>query len=118
MSLRNPVVHAIATFLVTAVASCPAFSAFAQEMLPRPDEPFKGHFGRTAKDSRPDFRNEVTPRKNAPNILLILTVSYDDDQQPAALCSMRFVRRPVQRHRYRRAMRDPRMFRRAALRRR
>jgi len=41
-------------------------------------------------------------------------VGYDDDQQPAALCSMRFVRRPVQRHRYRRAMLDPRMFRRAA----
>jgi len=45
-------------------------------------------------------------------------VGYDDDQQPAALCSMRFVRRPVQRHRGRRAMLDPRMFRRAALRRR
>ena len=78
MSLRNPVVHAIATFLVTAVASCPAFSALGQEMLPRSHEPFKGHIGRTAKDSSPDIRKEVAPRKNAPNILLILT----DDVAP------------------------------------
>src|SRR5215831_2177037 len=45
----------------------------AQDVLPRPDPPFKGHIGRTAKDSTPDFPKEVQPPKNAPNILLILT---------------------------------------------
>jgi len=45
----------------------------AQDVLPRPEPPFKGHIGRTAKDSTPDFPKEVQPPKNAPNILLILT---------------------------------------------
>ena len=44
----------------------------AQETLPRPEPPFKGRIGRTAKDSVPDFPREVQPPKNAPNILLIL----------------------------------------------
>jgi arylsulfatase A-like enzyme len=64
---------ATATVLVSVVVSGVAFSAFAQEMLPRPDEPFKGHIGRTAKDSTPDFPKALTPPKNAPNVLLILT---------------------------------------------
>lgn len=75
MSLRNPVVHAIATFL--AVANCLAFSALAQE-LPRSDDPFEGHIGLTAKDSRPDFPKEVTPPNSTPNFLLIIT----DDVAP------------------------------------
>src|SRR6516164_7866677 len=45
----------------------------AQDVLPRPEPPFKGHIGRTTKDSTPDFPKEVQPPKNAPNILLILT---------------------------------------------
>ena len=45
----------------------------AQDTLPRPEPPFKGRIGRTAKDSVPDFPKEVQPPKNAPNILLILT---------------------------------------------
>src|SRR6516225_8798932 len=49
------------------------FTATAQDVLPRPDPPFKGHIGRTAKDSTPDFPKQVEPPKNAPNILLILT---------------------------------------------
>jgi arylsulfatase len=45
----------------------------AQGVLPRPEQPFKGHVGRTAKDSRPDFPREVQAPKGAPNVLLILT---------------------------------------------
>src|SRR5215831_5407600 len=45
----------------------------AQDVLPRPEPPFKGRIGRTAKDSVPDFPKEVQPPKGAPNVLLILT---------------------------------------------
>src|SRR5215470_16702345 len=45
----------------------------AQDVLPRPEPPYKGKIGRTAKDSKPDFPKEVEPPKGAPNVLLILT---------------------------------------------
>ena len=45
----------------------------AQETLPRPAPPFRGHIGLTPKDSTPDFPGEVKAPKGAPNILLILT---------------------------------------------
>jgi arylsulfatase len=45
----------------------------ANEVLPRPAQPFKGHIGRTAKDSTPDFPKEVEAPEGAPNILLIMT---------------------------------------------
>ena len=45
----------------------------AQEVLPRPEPPFKGKIGRTVKDSTPDFPKGVEAPKGAPNILLILT---------------------------------------------
>jgi hypothetical protein len=41
--------------------------------LPPFPPPFKGHIGREAKDSTPDFPKEVRAPKGAPNILLILT---------------------------------------------
>jgi arylsulfatase A-like enzyme len=44
-----------------------------QEVLPRPQAPFKGHIGTTAKDSTLDFPPEIKAPKGAPNILLILT---------------------------------------------
>jgi arylsulfatase A-like enzyme len=47
--------------------------AVAQEVLPRPEPPFKGHVGRTVQDSTLDFPQEVNAPKGAPNILLILT---------------------------------------------
>ena len=50
-----------------------ALPAFAQEVLPRPEPPFKGHVGLTPKDSQLDFPQEVKAPKGAPNILLILT---------------------------------------------
>ena len=43
------------------------------EVLPPPEQPFKGHIGRKAKDSQPDFPKEVQAPKAAPNILLIMT---------------------------------------------
>jgi arylsulfatase A-like enzyme len=50
-----------------------ALSAQAQDVLPRPEQPFKGHIGRVVKDSVKDFPQEVTAPAGAPNILLILT---------------------------------------------
>jgi arylsulfatase A-like enzyme len=54
-----------------ALLSWPTWAS-AQEALPRPEQPFKGHIGRTAKDSTPDFPKEVTAPKGAPNVLLVL----------------------------------------------
>jgi len=45
----------------------------AQEVLPRPEQPFEGKIGRTVKDSTPDFPKGVTAPPNAPNVLLIIT---------------------------------------------
>jgi arylsulfatase len=45
----------------------------ANDVLPRPAQPFKGHIGRTTKDSTPDFPKEIEAPDGAPNILLILT---------------------------------------------
>ena len=50
-----------------------ATSAWAQEILPRPDQPFKGKIGCTAVESTPDFPKAITAPKDAPNVLLILT---------------------------------------------
>ncbi len=50
-----------------------ASPAGAQEVLPRPEQPFGGKIGRKAKDSVKDFPKEVAAPKGAPNILLILT---------------------------------------------
>ncbi len=50
-----------------------AATASAQEVLPRPQQPFQGRIGRTARDSTSDFPREVQAPPGAPNILLILT---------------------------------------------
>jgi arylsulfatase len=50
----------------------PTFAA-AQDVLPRPEQPFKGHIGRTTQDSKLDFPQEVKAPQGAPNILLIMT---------------------------------------------
>jgi len=50
-----------------------ALPAGAQEALPRPEQPFKGKIGRTAKESKTDFPKGITAPKGAPNVLLILT---------------------------------------------
>jgi arylsulfatase A-like enzyme len=43
------------------------------DVLPRPEPPFRGHVGRTAKESTKDFPTEVAAPKGTPNILVILT---------------------------------------------
>ncbi|HJY86246.1 MAG TPA: sulfatase-like hydrolase/transferase, partial [Candidatus Acidoferrales bacterium] len=56
------------------VLALSALGAPAQkEVLPKPEAPFKGKIGRTAKDSKPDFPKGVTAPAGAPNILMILT---------------------------------------------
>jgi arylsulfatase len=50
-----------------------AAPAPGQDVLPRPEPPFRGKIERTAKDSTPDFPKGVTAPKGAPNVLLILT---------------------------------------------
>ncbi len=47
--------------------------ASAQDVLPRPAQPFGGHIGLTAADSVKDFPAEVATPERAPNILVILT---------------------------------------------
>jgi arylsulfatase A-like enzyme len=61
------------TALTLALSALLALSAQAQEVLPRPEQPFKGHIGRTVKDSTQDFPKEIQAPEGAPNILLILT---------------------------------------------
>jgi arylsulfatase len=45
----------------------------AQEVLPAPEQPFKGHIGRTVSDSTSDFPSAIEAPAGAPNLLLILT---------------------------------------------
>jgi len=47
--------------------------AGAQDILPKPEPPFKGKIGRTVKESVPDFPKSPEAPKGAPKILLILT---------------------------------------------
>jgi arylsulfatase len=47
--------------------------AAAQEVLPRPEPPFRGQIGLRAKNSVKDFPAEVQAPKDAPNVLLIMT---------------------------------------------
>jgi len=50
-----------------------ATTTYAQEVLPSPEQPFKGHIGRTVTDSTSDFPSAIEAPAGAPNILLILT---------------------------------------------
>ena len=43
------------------------------EILPVPDQPFRGVIGRKASESTPDFPKAVTAPEGAPNVLLIMT---------------------------------------------
>ncbi len=47
--------------------------AWAQDILPRPDPPFRGKIGLRPSDSVKDFPKEVTAPAGAPNVLVILT---------------------------------------------
>jgi arylsulfatase len=63
----------ILTALSLSLGAVIALPAGAQEVLPRPEQPFGGKAGRTMKDSTKDFPKAVTAPKGAPNILVILT---------------------------------------------
>jgi len=63
----------LATASIVALAAAFALPARAQDVLPRPEQTFKGHIGRTVEESAKDFPREVKAPKGAPNILLILT---------------------------------------------
>ena len=68
-TLRKATLTALAVFCAAAAAP----QALAQEVLPRPEQPFGGKIGRTTQESTKDFPKEVHAPKGAPNILLILT---------------------------------------------
>ena len=59
--------------IAVALVGALALPAWAQEVLPYPQQPFKGKIGRTATESTPDFPKGVQAPKGAPNVLLILT---------------------------------------------
>src|ERR1700680_4946963 len=63
----------LATASIVALSAAFALPARAQDVLPRPEQTFKGHIGRTVEESTKDFPQEVKAPKGAPNILLILT---------------------------------------------
>jgi len=50
-----------------------ALTASAQDVLPRPEPPYKGHIARTTEGSVKDFPRATAAPKGAPNVLLILT---------------------------------------------
>ena len=45
---------------------------FAQDVLPRPPQPFKGTVNLRAKESKPDFPQPIKAPAGAPNVLLVL----------------------------------------------
>ena len=59
--------------LSLALSALLASTLGAQEILPRPEQPFGGKIGRTTKESVKDFPKMVEAPKGAPNILVILT---------------------------------------------
>jgi arylsulfatase len=59
--------------LSLALGAAIALPAGAQEVLPRPEQPFKGKIGRTAAESTTDFPKPLAAPKGAPNVLLIMT---------------------------------------------
>src|SRR5689334_13379863 len=70
---RNMLLGATALGTAAASGAAPVKVAQAQEVLPRPEQPFRGSIGRTARDSKPDFPQPVEAPKGAPKVLLILT---------------------------------------------
>src|SRR5262249_7970785 len=62
---------ALAVSLAYLLVTAPR-EAFAQDVLPRPEPPFKGVIGQTYKDSKPDKIPLITAPKGAPNVLVVL----------------------------------------------
>lgn len=68
--MRRGVVWSIVGLMAGAILTCPVL---AQNILPRPEAPFAGVIGRTAKESTPQFPAAIAPANGAPNVLLIMT---------------------------------------------
>src|SRR5262245_31078402 len=68
--MKTASIFAVLNFVLGAAAALPLG---AQEILPRPQPPFKGKIAPTAKESTPDFPKGIEAPKGAPNVLLILT---------------------------------------------
>jgi arylsulfatase len=68
--MKTKTTPAALTLALSALFALPASSA---EVLPHPQPPFKGHIGRTAAESTPDFPKGIEAPKGAPNVLLIMT---------------------------------------------
>lgn len=62
----------ITTVLSLALSGVITLPARAQEVLPKPEQPFKGVIRETAAQSTPDFPKPLEAPKGAPNVLLIL----------------------------------------------
>jgi hypothetical protein len=67
------VIRSLLAIVSIALTAAFAIPGRAQDVLPRPEQPFKGHIGRTVEESTKDFPQEVKAPKSAPNVLLILT---------------------------------------------
>ena len=70
MTMKRNKLLAVVSFALTTGF---AITTGAQEILPRPPQPFKGTIARTAEDSKTDFPKGIEAHKGAPNVLLILT---------------------------------------------
>jgi arylsulfatase len=60
-------------FASLALGAAFASAARAQDVLPKPEQPFKGVIKETAAQSTPDFPKPLEAPAGAPNVLLILT---------------------------------------------
>ena len=54
--MKTKTILAVLSLALGAICAIPAG---AQEVLPRPEQPFGGKIGRTAKESTPDFPKDV-----------------------------------------------------------
>jgi arylsulfatase A-like enzyme len=69
---RRDVLRAGGAMLAASAVANSITESAAQEVLPRPEPPFKGEIGKTYKDSRPDIIPITKAPAGAPNVLLIL----------------------------------------------
>jgi arylsulfatase A-like enzyme len=73
-TIRRQILIIVALSLALGAAFWLAAPSWSQEeVLPRPEQPFKGKIERTAAESTPDFPRAITAPKDAPNVLLIMT---------------------------------------------
>jgi len=70
ISILGPAV--ISLFIIVA-----AHTAFAANILPNPEPPFKGKIGFSGKDSRPDWPELIKAPQDAPNVVVILLDDMD-----------------------------------------